>query len=292
MGDTRPSSSNKKRIARGGGTAGIPLPDLRKKVDRVKYALGIRNDQKFAYAIGRTPGTFADYFRGRGAYEKNAVPPAALSAMAVLLVQALGNTATAETAQNLWRGALAEFEAAFEKASRSDFRALVTAAVQSGKILTFVRHERSLTLRAIDFLDLDIGEDGSADGYSRTGDTFHFECAGPRGHWLVVLIEDQVGVQLGWPREQTVQARFADGAMQVPATERGWKFAEPGLHRFIAFAIDSEEAPSLSQMNKPLARLTAGELDRFAAELKDRKRVRSWTLEIFTVFVMSEEQPE
>jgi hypothetical protein len=286
MGDARRPFSNKGRIARGGGTAGIPIPNLRKKVDRVKYALGMRNDQQFAHAIGRTSGTFADYFRGRGAYPKDAVPPAALSAMADVLMQALGNTVTVETAQNLWHGRLADFEVAFEKASRSDFRALVAAAVQQDRILTFVRHE-ALTLRAIDFL-----EDEPADGYSKIGDMFHFQCAGPPGHWLVVLIEDKDGVQLGWPREPTVQARFADGAIQVPATKRGWKFAELGYHRFIAFAIDSDEAPSLSQFNKPLARLTDGELDRFAAELKDRKRVRSWTLEVFAVSVMGEEQPE
>lgn len=288
MGDARPPSANKSRIAPSDGTAGVLLVYLRKKIERVKYALGMRNDEQFAYAISRRPSTLSDYFRERGPYAKDAVPQAALFAMADLLVQALGQTVTVETAQSLWRGPLADFEAAFEKAARSDFRALVTAAAQQGKILTFVRHERPLALNAIDFLDYD----EPADGYAKMGDTFHFECAGPTGHWLVVLVEDRDGVQLGWPREQTVQAQFSDGAMQVPPTKRGWKFAELGHHRFIAFAIDSKEAPSLSQMNKPLARLTDGELDRFAAELTDNKRVRSWALEIFSVSVLGEEQPE
>lgn len=287
MGDARPSSSNKIRISQNDGSAGIPLPNLRRKVERVKLALGLRYDEQFAYAIGRKPGTLADYFRDRGTYAKDAVPQAALLAMADILVQVLGNSVTVETACSLWRGPLANFDAAFEKATRSDFRALVTAAVQQSKILTFVRHERPLSLHAMDF-----PEDELADDYSKIGETCHFRCAGPPGHWLVVLIEDRGGVQLGWPREQTVQARFADGAIQVPATKRGWKFADTGLHRFIAFAIDSEETPSLSQLNKPLARLTEGELDRFAAQLMDRNRVRSWTLEIFAVSVIGEEQPE
>lgn len=286
MGRAHLLSPNKLRNAKNGGTAGILLPDLRKKVDQVKYALEMRNDEEFAYAIGkRKPSTLSEYFKARGAYAKDAVPPAALSDMAGLLVQALGNTVTVDNARKLWRGPLADFEATFEKARRSDFRALLSGG-QRVKILNFMRHERPLALRMIDFLD-----DDPADKHTQVGDVFYFDCVGPSGQWLVLLVEDQAGVQLGWPRDRTPARFAADRAIRVPAS-RGWQFKEPGLHRFIAFAIDSKEPPSLSEIEKPLSRLTDRELDGFAAELKDPRKVRSWRLEIFAVSVLEKERHE
>ena len=75
------------------------------------------------------------------------------------------------------------------------------------------------------------------------------------------------------------------------APDRGWKFKDPGLHRFIAFAIESDNPLNLSQMEKPLSRLMDAELDRFAAELKNPKKVRSWSLEIFAVSIFDKERP-
>src|SRR5580698_8078068 len=181
MGRKRPPSSKEPRTDKSGRSAGILLPDLRKKVECLKYALDMRNDADFAGEIRRKPSTFSEYFTDRGGYEENAVPRAALSDMAGLLVRTLGNTVTLEEARTLWRGPLADFEAAFEKAQRLDFRALVLAGRQI-KLMTFVRHERSLSLKMIDFL-----EDDPADDRTRVGDVFHFDCVGPPGHWLVVL---------------------------------------------------------------------------------------------------------
>lgn len=288
MGDAHPLSPKKLRNSKNGGSAGILLPDLRRKISRLKYALDMRNNEEFAFAIGeRKPSTLSDYFRARGAYAKNAVPPDALSDMAALLRRALGNTVTLKGARTLWCGPLVDFQVAFEKAERSGFRALLPTG-QRVKILTMVRHKRPLTLRVIDFLD-----DDPADDHTKVGDMFHFDCAGPPGHWIVLLVEDEGGMQIGWPRDNNEPAKFAaDGTIRVPASEHMWKFKEPGLHRFIAFAIDSEKPPGLSEIGKRLSRLEGRELDDFAADLKDFRRVRSWALEIFVVCVLGAERQQ
>ena len=265
--------------------AGIFISDLRRKIERVRYAFDWRNNEQFADAIGRKPSTLSDYFKERGSYGEDCVPPDALSDMSKLLVRALAGTKTVEKARDLWCGPLAGFEAALEAAKRSSFGQLLSSGCRA-KILTFERHSRPHTLRMIDFM-----EDDPVDAKTQVGDTFHFDCAGPAGHWLVLLIESNV-TQLGWPRGDGQGQFAADGPMRVPGAERGWKFSELGLHRFIAFAIEAEAPPSLFGLDKPLLKLPDRALDDFAAELKDPTRVQSWTLDVFDVAVLDKDKYE
>jgi hypothetical protein len=205
-----------------------------------------------------------------------------LDKLSEVLIEVLGGTIDDAMARRLWLGPEPAFARAFHPSPSQRFLNLLATA-ERRKMLTYLTGADAGT-RLVRFVDPPkLPRDAIL---AAVGESFALSLVAQPRRQIVLLVESAVGCHLGVPGPDAPLRLDAAGNARLPSYPALYSFEEPkGLHRFLVFAIDATAPLSIAMFAGREMPLDGTELDVFAAELSDERRVRSWALDVLLVGV-------
>jgi transcriptional regulator with XRE-family HTH domain len=269
------------KVVEGGEPVSVELPSLAKKLNLL-YAYSELRQRSLAKRLGVRESTVSGWANGTKHTAAGQVSLDGADKLSDLLVEVLGGTIDEAMARGLWLGPETAFVRAFYPSPSQRFLNLLAAAERQ-KMVTYLTGADA-GIRLVRFVDpAKLPRDAIR---AAVGESFALSLVAQPRRQIVLLVESAIGCHLGVPGPGAPPRLDAAGNARLPSYPDLYSFDEPkGLHRFLTFAIDAAEPLSIATCAGREIPLGETELDVFAAELSNNRRVRSWVLDILLVGV-------